>query len=160
MIKIKRTVIFILCFSILITLSSCSERVSAEELIREFAAAYGTEGVIYTSSAKEGEEGYIDAELYRKLYDSEADFETDFAVMLSEGLDFIYEVGAFVAYDSSSALAALETVLMRIDFLSEMGYAEAPVVIRRGNTVLYSTLPDKEGAERIFKRMAIYSHRS
>ena len=142
---------------LIFTLSGCGKLYAPEELLREFISAYGVGGELFCSSAKEGEQGYIDPELYKKLYENTPDPESDFAVLLSSGLDTVFEVGIFVNYDDSSALRAYETLLRRIDFLRDMGYSDSPLLLRRGRVVFYSTLPDSEKCERIFKRLDLYS---
>ena len=103
----------------------------------------------------EGEAGYVDSNFFRVLFGGEADFESDYAVFLSASLEAVYEAGVFVCRDDTSLLYAEELLRDRISLLSKMGYAGSPILIRRGDTVFYSTLPDARRAEDIWRDIKI-----
>ena len=152
----RKTAALILLFCYLFLLPSCGEiSESASSLLCVFAEAYGADGIIYSPDVAEGEAGYVDSNFFRVLFGGEADFESDYAVFLSASLEAVYEAGVFVCRDDTSLLYAEELLRDRISLLSKMGYAGSPILIRRGDTVFYSTLPDARRAEDIWRDIKI-----
>ena len=141
--------------SLSLTLFGCGERVPAVSALSEFTTAYGAFGVLYSKAADEGEVGYIDGDFFKTLYMCDEDPETDYAVFLCSGIDSIYECGVFMCRDDSSFMRAYEICSGRTDFLRKLGYADKPLIIKRGGCVFYSTLPDSEKAERIWMNIEL-----
>ena len=71
-------------------------------------------------------------------------------MLLSTSVDRVFEVGVFVTADGTSRLCAEELCRERIRLISKMGYGENSLLLRRGDVIFYSTLPDTERAERIW----------
>lgn len=148
----KRVVIIFLLLSLTLALFSCGgEDRGAAELLSDFANGYGIYGTLYSPEIEEGERGYIDADFFEALYGSAADFESDYAVFLSTSLDTASEAGVFVCRDETSRLYAEELCRARLRLLAKMGYGDSAVFIRRRDTVFYSTLPDAERAEELWR---------
>ena len=97
----RKTVLFFVLISIL-SLFGCGGAVSAEGMLSEFIYAYGAEGVIYSSEAREGEAGYVGEGLTEKIYVYEGNFPRNFAIFLNSHIDAASECGAFVCDDAIS----------------------------------------------------------
>ena len=148
----KRVVSLILLSVILsFTLSSCKAERDAYEVVRDFVSAYGAEGVIYSPRFVEGEEGYIRDDLIRKIYVFSGVLPENYAVFLNSRLDFSSECGAFVSSNAEVLGMIEEMCLERIRLLSEGG--SHAFVKRSRNLVFYSTMKDRERAEKIFSEI-------
>ena len=148
----KKIKAFFISLLFSLSLISCSgETPSAHVLLSEFKSTVGASGIVYSKEVCEGESGYIDGNFFVSLYGTEADFESDFAVLLNSTLDTVYEAAVFVAFDKSSLYFAKDLCRGRLDFLSRMGYGEDSVIVMQGMTVFYSTLPDSEKVADIWK---------
>lgn len=147
----RKTVSVLLLLALLISLASCGGEYSAYTVACELAESYGGFGTVYAECVAEGDDGYVDGDFFKTLYMTDPDPETDYAIFLSGGLDKPCEFGIFIAKDASSYLAVRELISKRLDMLSAVGYLENSQVLRHGYTVFYSTLPDTERAERLFR---------
>ena len=128
---------------------------SAYGLLTEFTESYGASGVVYSPEIDEGECGYTDGDFFETVYGAGVDFESDYAVLLSSSLDAVYEAAVFVTHDKSSMLYAEQLCRSRIELLTKMGFGEGAVIIKRADTVFYSTLPDTARAEDIWRGIKI-----
>ena len=152
----KRLICCLLLFSLMLSLVGCGGGGrSAHAMLLEFSESYGIYGILYSPEIREGDAGYIDKDFFSSIFSSEPDFETDYAVFLSSSIESVYEAALFVAMDESSRLYAQDLCRRRILFLTEMGYGENAVLIGRKNTVFYSTLPDNERAEQLWRSVKI-----
>ena len=142
---------FLIAFSTL-TLASCKEERSADALLRSFLSVYSAEGVVYSPTVAEGEDGYIDEPLFKKIYLYDGKMPTNFAVFLNSHTDSDSECALFVCRDGTELLAVEEMCLERLRLLT----SPSGFIVRSGNTVFYSTMSDKARAERIWR--SIISH--
>ena len=131
---------------IVLSLISCRSERSAEELMRAFVDAYKATGVIYSSSAKEGDDGYIDSELFNKIYLTDGRAPSEFAVFLNLHTDHTSECAVFVCRDGDELMRVERMCLERVALLS----SEAGFVVRSHGTVFYSTMSDKARAQRLW----------
>ena len=137
--------IIILCFN----LASCKEARPASDMLTEFIAAYGAEGIMYRSDACEWEEGYIEYDLLKKIYVFYEDFPEDFAIFLNSHADYGSECGVFVCRDASECEAVSEMCLERIRLLDRRG--KNSFVTREGRVVFYSTMSDGDRARALWR---------
>ena len=144
----KRLLPLLLIIS-LFTYSSCKAEPSAYEILTEFSAAYGAEGIIYSPEVAEGNEGYIQDGLVERVFLFTEGMPGNYAILLNTHLDSPAECGVFVCGDSGEVRACEEIALERVRLLS----GEEGFVRRRGRVVYYSTLSDSERAEELFKEI-------
>lgn len=144
----RKTVIFFVLISILL-LFGCGETASADEMLSEFIYAYGAEGVIYSSEAKEGEAGYVRDGLTEKIYVYEGNFPQEFAIYLNSHTDSASECGVFVCDDADEKERVTDMCEKRIDLLG----TENALILRSGNVVFYSTMTDKARTSEIWKKI-------
>ena len=142
--KILATII-ILCTAI--SLVSCSEERSAVSLLDSFISVYSADGVIYTPSREEGEEGYIDESLFSKIYRYDGDMPRNFALFLNSHTDHTSECAVFVCRDGDELMRVERMCLERVALLS----SESGFVVRSHGTVFYSTMSDKARAQRLWR---------
>ncbi len=143
----KKTFFLLLLIVCTFTLVSCSDSRSSDELMSDFLSSYGADGVVYSRACAEGEYGYIDSELFHKIYVYEGEMPADFAVFLSSHTDSDSECGIFVCRDAAERIAVEQMCLERIELL----VSDNSFISRRGNTVFYSTMSDRARAERIWQ---------
>lgn len=152
----KRFLTFVIAVFLLASFISCGAKTpSARELLLRFTQAYGASGILYSPEIAEGEAGYTDTDFFFSLYGDAEDTEGDYAVFLSSSLDAIYEAAVFVTMDKSSEIYAERLCRERIGLLTKMGYGEGAILIKRKNTLFYSTLSDACLAERIWLEVDI-----
>ena len=147
----KRIIAAVLLFALTIsTLSACRKTYDAEEILSEFIAEYGAEGVIYHSGAAEGECGYLEPEMLRKIYVIGDRFPGEYAIFLNSHSGYGSECAVFICQDAEEQLAAEEAAFERIRLLSG---GEGAFVKRSGSVVFYSTMSDGERATEIFEKI-------
>ncbi len=147
----KKILCFILSFLTLLSLISCGgEPPGARVLLENFADSYGASGIIFSPEISEGEAGYVDGDFFETIFGADADFESDYAVLLSDSVDSVCEAAVFVTRDDSSRMLAERLCRERLELISKMGYGKDSLLIRRGGVIFYSTLPDAALAERIW----------
>ena len=78
----RKTVAVILLVSVLSLFFSCAKNPDAEKMLAEFTELYSATGTVYTPHANEGEDGYIDEELFRRIYIYEGELPRNFAILL------------------------------------------------------------------------------
>ena len=143
----KKIISLVISISILLSLVSCTDNRTADELMSSFLESYGASGAVYGPRRAEWEIGYIDSELFHKIYELESPAPSDFAIFLSSHTDSDSECAVFVCRDSAERMSVEEMCYERIKLLvSDNGF-----VVRSGNTVFYSTMSDKARAERVWK---------
>ena len=148
----RRFFCFLLIILLCLGVTSCKENRPAADMLTEFVSAYGGEGVIYRSDAKEWEVGYVEYDLLKKIYLFYKDFPEDFAIFLNSHADYGSECGVFVCRDSTECETVSEMCLERMSLLDRRG--ENSFVIREGRVVFYSTMSDGERARRIWQAVA------
>lgn len=143
--------VFCVFLAVFVTLSfvSCNERRPAFDMLSEFISAYGAEGVIYRSDAKEWESGYIEYDLLKKIYVFYGDFPDEFAIFLNSHADYGSECGVFICNDGADVEYVSEMCLERIRLLGRDG--DNSFVTRSGRAVFYSTMSDGERAREIWR---------
>ena len=147
----KRILLLFTVFSLIFSLMGCREERDSYALLSEFISAYGAEGIIYSPSLGEGEDGYIRDGLIEKIYVFSGRFPDNFAVFLNSRPDFGSECGVFVCLGAEQCAMVEEACLERIRLLGRGN--DCAFVKRQGNTVFYSTMTDKERAERLWREI-------
>lgn len=132
-------------------LASCVRERDAYTLVNEFVTVYGAEGIVYSPRFSEGERGYIPKGLLEKIYVYYGNFPENYAIFLNSHPTNPVECGAFVCDGADSLASAEEMCLERIRLLSNGG-SHAFVKVS-GMTVFYSTMQDRERAEKIWREI-------
>ena len=136
--------LFILLFLCLFILSACSEPLPPKDMLSEFVKAYGAEGVIYHSEAKEGDEGYLSPRLATIAFCNRK-LPSSYAVLLNTHLDTATECGIFLVEGDREEV--LELCATRAALLDPRG--ERTYIAIYGRYAFYSTLSDKSRAKSI-----------
>ncbi len=150
----SRYLSFFFALIFVISLLSCDSEPRSDVLMADFLYSYGAEGVVYSSSAREGEVGYASRELLGKVYIFEGEFPKSYALLLNSKSGYGSECGFFVAESESERERIVDMCEERLSLLTR---GEGGVIISRGRVVFYSSLSDGERAEKIAKRV-IASH--
>lgn len=146
--KIAILILFAFVFS---SLLSCRAEPDAYAMLNSFVRTYGAEGIIYSPEIAEGNAGYVYEGLMEKIYRFSGDFPTNYAVFLNNRVDHPSECGLFVCSDAEMLDMVEEMCLERIRLLS-LGEDHA-FVKRSRNICFYSTMQDRDRAERIFSQI-------
>lgn len=155
----KTAAIFLLFASVVILLVSCSASPSAEELMMEFAKAYGIDKTCYSKSIPEGEPGYAPVEFFTELYGNIEESVSDYAVIFTSTLSSVGECSVILCYSEYDAMRVSEAALMRLDMIKSLvgsvntEAADDAFVIRRGRAVITCALSDNERAEKLWKKI-------
>ena len=153
----KKIATLFFCIIFVFLTTSCSGvTASAHSLLYDFIASYGAAGVLYSPLIPEGEAGYATADFFIMLFAEPPDKESDYAVFLSSSIDTAYEAAVFICRDESSVKFAERLCRGRLRLLSDMGFGDSGLLLRRGDVIFYSTFPDAERAERIFCDLPLY----
>jgi len=137
-------------FLLIVSLTSCTRELSADELLDEFIYSYGAFGTVYSPNIAEGEEGHIYNGLTERIFIYEGEFPKNCAILLNPRSDYGGECGAFVCEDAEELEMVSDMCRERVALLSG---GEGGVIIRSGGVVFYSTLPDAERAESIWYKI-------
>lgn len=140
-----------LALAALTALASCAKAPDPEKMLSEFIGLYSASGVIYSSECSEGENGYIDEELFRKIYIFEGELPRDYAIFLNSHTDYGAECGVFVCDGAEERDRVLDMCSERVRLLGRGN--EAVFISRSGNVVFYSTMPDRARAEEIWYKI-------
>lgn len=147
----KKVISTAVVFCILASLASCTPRHNAYDLLCEFVTTYGAEGVIYHPAADESEDGFVYNGLLNKIYLYSGTFPENYAIFLNTRHDFSSECGVFVCTDADMLGAVEEMCLERVALLC---HNDSRAFVKRcGMTVFYSTMQDRDRAERIFNEI-------
>ncbi len=155
----KLLALIIILSTLVLCLSACAEERSALAICREFAAAYGVEGAIYSPTVREGEEGYVREGFFESLYGEPQDSVGDYALLLISDLDEIGEVGIFICESDYDALLVTEMQECRLENIRRvaasagMSFPEGAFVMRKNKCVVLCAIADAERAERILRRV-------
>lgn len=148
----RRIVTVLLIISLCIGgLCSCEREVDPRQMLSDFISAYGAEGVIYSPDASEGEEGYIPKDLADRIYIRSGELPDDFAIFLNSRPDYGYECAVFLCDDAESLLMMEEACIERTRLLD--GGGDRRLIIVSGKLIFYSTMKDKERAEKIWREI-------
>ncbi len=142
---------FIILILSVMSLSSCTAEPSAEKMIGEFKELCGAEGIIYSPRKQLGEEGHIPEDLTKKIYLYDGDFPRNYAILLNSHSHKGSEAAIFVCQSEDERQKVTEMCLERIRIVADK--KENAVIIRSGNIIAYSTLEDKELAERLLYKI-------
>ena len=137
----KKLLILFLCLFIL---SACSEPLPPKDMLSEFVRAYGAEGVIFHSEAKEGEEGYLSPRLATLAFGN-CQLPSSYAILLNTHLDTATECGIFLIEGDREEI--LELCANRTALLDPQG--DRTYIAIYGRYAFYSTLSDKSRAKSI-----------
>ena len=132
-------------------LCSCGSEADAYGILREFVTAYGVDGVIYSPCIPEGENGYIPDGFVERIYIFSGNFPENYAIFLNSHPSYPSECGVFICDGAESLAATEEMCLERIRLLS--GRDDHAFVKVNRMTVFYSTMHDRERAERIWREI-------
>ena len=142
------TALLLLLLFTLTAISSCSPRRDAYGMMSDFVSSYSVSGVVYYSTCEEGNAGYLDSDVFGKIYMTATPPPGEYAIMLNCHASYGAECGVFVCRDSAGALYAVELCEERLRLLRS---GDRGLLIRSGDTVFYSTLSDKGRAEQIWR---------
>ena len=149
--KMKKLVCIILFISLFFGLCSCEKKQDAYGMLWEFVRAYGAEGVIYSPAVPEGDDGYISEGLIEKIYVFSGRFPENYAIFLNSHSDYGSECGAFVCENADMELMVMEMCLERIRLLGRG--RDIAFVKRGGGVIFYSTMRDRDRAEKIWRQI-------
>ena len=147
----RKLLLILLAALIVFSLPSCSERPDAEAIIFGVVSAVGAEGVIYSPSRAEGEDGYIDEALFSRIYITDGPMPESFAVFLNSHADYGAECGVFVASDAAELARLCEMCTERLELLDR---GDRGFLLVQGRVVFYSTMTEPERVRRIFLEAA------
>lgn len=147
----KRLISLLIVFALVFGLYSCKGERDAHRLLKEFITVYGAEGVIYSPNIAEGESGYIEKGFLEKIYVFSGNFPDNYALFLNTHPISPAECGVFVTDNADEIAMVEEMCLERIRLLS--GGGEHAFVKISGDTVFYSTMQDRERAEKIWREI-------
>ena len=148
----RRLLSFLLILSLFISsLSSCKAEPSAYDMLSEFVAVYGAEGVIYSPEIPEGASGYIPDGLMERVFMLSGKLPENYAVFLNSRPSGFSECGLFVCEDANMLMGMEESCLERIRLLA--GAKDSAFVKVSRSTVFYSTMSDRERAEKIWREI-------
>ena len=144
----KKIIAFFITVAISIGMTSCSQARSAREMLDELMELYPATGAVYYSDACETEEGYISEELFSRIYVYHGELPSEFAIYLNTHTDYGSECGVFVCEDEDERARVTDMCRERIDLVGRGG--DHAFIARSGSVVFYSTLSDRERAEKIW----------
>ena len=147
----KKLVCITLLISLAFGLFSCKKQYDAYGMLWEFVRAYGAEGVIYSPAIPEGEDGCVTEGLIEKIYVYSGRFPENYAIFLNSHADYGSECGVFVCENADMALMVEEMCLERIRLLGRG--SEIAFVKRDGNVIFYSTMSQRDRAEKIWRQI-------
>ncbi|MBQ8302144.1 MAG: hypothetical protein IJX97_01170 [Clostridia bacterium] len=142
----KKIICFLLALLLTASLNSCGEPRDPYSMLSEFVSQYGASGVIYSPSIPEGKDGYVSDGLIERAFVFSGRFPESYAIFLNSHTSGQYECGIFVCSDAEELRCAEECAFERVRLLGGVN----GFVKRRGRVVYYSTMADRERAERIF----------
>jgi hypothetical protein len=147
----KKTVSLILSLLIAL-LTSCTESVSAIDIAVAFCGGYPIDAKVYSSSASEGEEGYIDAEMLNVMFGISERPVEEFALVLYGKVSTVRELGVFVTKNSDERMEITELAMSRISFLSS--FVEGEGFVKKYRTVtVYGFVDDASRAEMLLDNL-------
>ena len=147
----KKLLCVILLLSVVFTLNSCQKEQDAYGMLWEFVRAYGAEGVIYSPAIPEGDDGYVNEGLIDKIYVCSGRFPENYAIFLNSRADYGSECGVFICENADMLLMVEEMCLERIRLLGRG--SDIAFVKRDGNVIFYSTLSQRDRAEKIWRQI-------
>lgn len=147
----KKTIAFIILFALLLSPISCKSEPNAYKMLSEFVSAYGADGIIYSPTIEEGNDGYIRAGLVESIYLFSGNFPENYAILLNARTDLSSECGLFVCTDAEMLGAVEEMCIERIKLICQ-GDSRA-FIKQSGEILFYSTMQDRERAEKIFNEI-------
>ncbi len=157
---IKYISLLIITVFLIVALPSCRNVTrTPHELMLEFKKEYKVGGVLYYSSASEGEQGYVYDGFFEALYGDGVGSVSDFALILLSQGDTVGECAVFLAYSEYDAVLISDMCYRRISFLASLGisqnteFLDGAFVLRRGEYVVMCALEDNEDAKRIWKKL-------
>lgn len=146
----KKYLLFVSFLVLSLLLISCGYTADPDEMLSDFLLLYGAEGVVYTSDAGEGEEGYISPELFSSAFRFYNTSPKSFALFLNSHTDSASECGVFVCRDGAEREAVTEACLERMSLLSA---GENKLLLVSRNIVFYSTMTEKDRARDLWSKI-------
>lgn len=148
----KKIILLLLVLLVFLNnLTSCQKEPDALDLLSEFVGVYGARGVIYSPKISEGNQGYIPDGLIERIYVFSGDFPENYAVFLNSRTSNFSECGVFVCDDGKSLLDVEEMCYERIKLLC--GNDGRGFVKISGTTIFYSTMQERDRAEKIWREI-------
>ena len=139
---------FLMLIMLTLQLVSCGSAPDPVDMLRDFTEAYSAEGIIYYSEAREGEIGYLDPETGGILFRELEQMPDCYAILLNSRSDYGSECGVFVSRGSLELEEISEMCERRMKLLRG---GERSLLIRSESTVFYSTLPNPERVEKLWR---------
>ncbi len=133
---------------LLFLLVSCTSEPNAYTALSEFISAYGASGIIYSPQLAEDEDGYIDGELFGRIFVTNESPPENYALFLNSHADYGSECGIFVTSDAVERERIAEMCEERVRLLDPAG--ESRVILRHGSVIFYSTMSERERVTDIF----------
>ena len=144
----KRLFAFLVLTSLLLV-TSCSERICAEDILTLVCREYPLDATVYSSKRAETEDGFIDDEMLITLYGTSEMPTAEFSLVLYGKVDTVREIGVFVIDKGEDVIALAELLGRRLDFLSSASVGEGFLKKYRG-AMVYAFVGDAERIETIF----------
>ena len=154
----RRFIVFLLILSLLLSVS-CHRTMGADEVLRNFSAAFGgAVGTVYSSEERVGARGHLTREILITLYgQSEPPLYDSVALMLYADMDGIVEYGVFMIRGGAGKRDDIVTTeamcAYRISQISHIFKGTEGEIRRYGNTVVYFVTEDNRKAERLFSSL-------
>ena len=143
----RKILLAILVFITLISLSACGERPDPERILSDIVSSCRAEGIIYSPTRAEGGDGYIDVELFSRIYITSGRMPESFAVFLNSHADYGAECGIFLASDVAEMQRICEMCTERLRLIDR---GDRGLLLVCGDLVLYSTMSDTERVRELF----------
>ena len=157
--SLRKTAAVFLSFALLIfSLFSCTEQKSAVSLMEDFVSAYGIRKTVFSSSLKEGEDGFVSEGFLEKLYGDIGESVYEFAVVFTSDLRSLGECSVFVCHTAYDALTVSEAATDRIQMIRKLSVEgdtsslEDAFVLRKGKVVVMCALDDNGRARSLWER--------
>lgn len=144
----KRIVALLLLLSLHLSLTACSKKQSAADILGEVCREYPISAQIYSSLSAEDEEGYIDAEMMTALFGMDSCPVSEFAVVLYGKVDTVREIGVFITDNGDERIRVSELLSRRISFLSSFSSGEGFIRKYRG-VLVYGFVEDASCLEEL-----------
>ncbi len=133
----KRIVSVLLLFVILTSLVSCrTHHDNSMSVVLAYAEESESAGVVYSSLAKEGEDGYISPSLRAALF-GDGELPADFALLIHSRLDTVTELGVFLVENDDEGLQVCELLSERLLLLRTLARGDGETMLVDNLAIYY-----------------------
>ncbi len=129
---------------------SCGIEPEVSDMLSDFIEDYSADGIIYYSGAREGDDGHLDPETRNKLFLGLDKTPEHYAIFLNSHSDYGAECGVFFCDGTAELYQVVEMCEKRLSILRG---GDKSLLIRSKNTVFYSTLSDRDRAEKLWREI-------